>query len=231
MRERPAGCAHTPNEPMAMEVWAMAAKLAASTLVVGVAATGCGSNTPSSPSSTTSSSATSSSTTPSSVSPSSAAPTSSSGTAQPWGYSNLLIRPTNIVVPGDTFTLTRTASDPTQPGISGEFTNLNGTRKVVVMIGIDPDVAAASRDNDSNAKSLDALVKGTPTPADAGIGGMMAVGTSPDGSKSAAVVVFAEGKTALLINFESALNDPLQPDFVLDVARKQDAAITAGLPA
>jgi hypothetical protein len=143
----------------------------------------------------------------------------------------LLIRPTNIVVPGDTFTLTRTASDPTQPGISGEFTNLNGTRKVVVMIGIDPDVAAASRDNDSNAKSLDALVKGTPTPADAGIGGMMAVATSPDGSKSAAVVVFAEGKAALLINFESALNDPLQPDFVLDVARKQDAAITAGLPA
>jgi hypothetical protein len=44
-------------------------------------------------------------------------------------------------------------------------------------------------------------------------------------------VMFTEGKTFVDIEFESAAGDPLPPDFVLDVARKQDAAIKAGLPA
>jgi hypothetical protein len=88
---------------MVMKVSVMAAGLAATTLVVGVAVTGCGSNKSSSPSSTpssTSTSAASSSATP--------APTSSGGAAQPSDYSNLLIKPSDIVVPGDTFTLTQT---------------------------------------------------------------------------------------------------------------------------
>ena len=43
-------------------------------------------------------------------------------------------------------------------------------------------------------------------------------------------VMFTEGKTFVDIEFESAAGDPLPPDFILDVARKQDAAIKAGLP-
>ena len=42
--------------------------------------------------------------------------------------------------------------------------------------------------------------------------------------------MFTEGKAFVSIDFESPANDPVPQDFVLDVARKQDAAIKAGLP-
>jgi hypothetical protein len=74
-------------------------------------------------------------------------------------------------------------------------------------------------------------VKAAPTPADVGTGGQMAVGPSPEGNKSKGIVMFTEGKVFAVLEFESAPNDPLQPDFVLDLGRKQDAAIKAGLPA
>ena len=84
-----------------MKVSVMAAGLAASGLMVGVAVTGCGDNKSSSPSSSTSSS----SSTSASAAPSPSAPqTSSSAAAQPSDYSNLLIKASDIVVPGDTFT-------------------------------------------------------------------------------------------------------------------------------
>lgn len=86
-----------------LKVSMTAAGLGASILLVGVAVTGCASNkTLSQPSTTSSPTATSS------VSSSSGAPTSSSGAAQPSDYSNLLIKPTDIVVPGETFTLAST---------------------------------------------------------------------------------------------------------------------------
>ena len=91
-----------------MKVSVMAAGLAATTLVVGVAVTGCGSNKSSSPSSSTTSS-TSTSAASSSATPT---PTSSGAAAQPSDYSNLLIKPSDIVVPGDTFTLTQTLPVP-----------------------------------------------------------------------------------------------------------------------
>jgi hypothetical protein len=55
------------------------------------------------------------------------------------------------------------------------------------------------------------LVGGTATAADVGTGGAMALGTNSDASK------------------QRSGNDPLKPDFALDIARKQDAAVKAGL--
>jgi hypothetical protein len=75
------------------------------------------------------------------------------------------------------------------------------------------------------------LMGGTATPADVGTGGAMAVGTNSDSSKSRARLVFSEGKAIVQVEFFNPGNDPLKPDFVLDVGRKQDAAIKAGLPA
>ncbi len=213
-----------------MQVSAMAAGLAATTLVVGVAVTGCGSNKSSSPSSTTSSSTTSSA-----VSPSSAAPTSSTGAAQPSDYSNLLIKPTDIVVPGDTLTLAQTLPGTNPPGVSGLFMNQSASRKVDDTIYIYPDADTAAKARDTVVQILSdpemGVKGGTPTPVDVGTGGTMAVGTKSDGSASSAKIYFTEGKVTVTIDFVSPLSDPLQPDFVLDVARKQDAAIKAGLPA
>jgi len=222
-----------------MKVSMMAAGLGASILVVGVAVTGCGSNKSSSQPST-SSSPTSSPT--SSASPSSAAPTSSSGAGQPSDYSNLLIKPTDIVVPGDTFTLASTKPSTDPAGVTGTFASasvdVNGpTREVDVIIHVYPDATMAAKEHDQIAPAIAdpnmgfTLVGGTATPADVGTGGAMALGTNSDASKSRARLAFSEGKAFVQIEFFNPGNDPLKPDFVLDVARKQDAAVKAGLPA
>ncbi len=110
--------------------------------------------------------------------------------------------------------------------------NQGGSRKVDDTIYVYPDAGAASQALDQSAKGIQELsVKSPPAPADVGTGGQMAVGPSPDGSKSKAIVMFTEGKTFTVLEFESPPNDPVQPDFVLDLGRKQDAAIKSGLPA
>ncbi len=207
-----------------MKVSVIAVGLAASALVAGVA--GCGSDKPAGPPKQTPP-ATSTSTAPSSA----AAPTSSTGAAQPSDYSNLLIKATDIVVPGDTFTLTQTLPVPNPAGTEGLFMNQAASRKIDDTIYVYPDAGAASQALDQSAKGIQELsVKAAPTPADVGTGGQMAVGPSPDGSKSKAIVMFTEGKVFAVLEFESAPNDPLPPDFVLDLAKKQDAAIKSGLP-
>lgn len=208
-----------------MKVSVMATGLMASTLVIGVAVTGCGGKKSSSPSSTSSSA----STTPAS---SSAPPPPSGGAAQPSDYSNLLIKATDIVVPNDTFALSQTLPVPNPAGIEGVFMNQGGTRKIDDTIYIYPDPGAAAQALDMNVKGIpDLSVKATPTPANVGTGGTMAVGPSPDGTKSKAIVMFTEGKALAVLEFESPTNDPIQSDFVLDLGRKQDATIHNGLPA
>jgi len=109
--------------------------------------------------------------------------------------------------------------------------NQAGSRKIDDTIYIYPDAAAASQALDQSAKAIpDLSVKATPTAADVGTGGQMTVGPSPDGAKAKAVVMFTEGKVFSVLEFESPPNDPVPSDFVLDLARKQDAAIKAGLP-
>jgi hypothetical protein len=211
---------------MVIKASGMGVGLAASVLVVGVAVTGCGGDKSSSPSSSTSASASTS------AAPSSAAPTSSSGAAQPSDYSGLLIKPTDIVVPGDTFTLAQTLPVPNPAGAEGVFMDQGGTRKIDDTIYVYPDAGAASQALDQSAKGIQELsVKAPPTPADVGTGGQMAVGPSPDGSKAKAIVMFTEGKVFTVLEFESPQNDPVQPDFVLDLGRKQDAAIKGAPPA
>ena len=208
-----------------MKVSAMAAGLAASTLVVGAAVAGCGRDESSSSSSSASSS------TSASAASSSAASTSSSAPAQPSDYSNLLIKPTDIVVPGDTFSLTQTLPVPNPAGVEGIFTNQNGSRKVDDTIYVYPDAALASQALDASAKAIPELsVKATPEPADVGTGGQMAVGPSPDGSKAKGVLMFTQGKVFAVLELESDPNDPVHPDFLVDLGRKQGEAIKAGLP-
>jgi hypothetical protein len=216
---------------MVKKVSVAAAGLAATTLVVGAAVTGCGSDKSPSPSSSTKSS-----TSTSSAAPSSAAPTSSSGAAQPSDYSNLLIKATDIVVPGDSFNgpKTRQLTDPA-PGIEGVFTNQAGARTVIDSLLVYPDPGAADKDRDSLTKSYidpqnGAIKGGTPAPADVGVGGTIVSGPSADGTKAKTSVIFGEGKVVALVEFESAPNDAVPPEVALDVARKQDAAIKAGLP-
>jgi hypothetical protein len=52
----------------------------------------------------------------------------------------------------------------------------------------------------------------------------------PKGPQAKGSVIFIEGTYLVEIKFESPASDPVPPDFVLDVARKQDAAIKAAPP-
>lgn len=166
----------------------------------------------------------------------------SSGAAQPSDYSNLLIKPSDIVVPGDTFTLASSKPSDNPAGVTATFASasvdVNGpTREIDVVIHVYPDATAAAQEHDQVAPNIAnpqmgfTLVGGTATPADVGTGGAMATGTNSDGSKQRARLVFSEGRAFVQIEFFNPGNDPLKPDFVLDIARKQDAAIKAGLPA
>jgi hypothetical protein len=83
---------------------------------------------------------------------------------------------------------------------------------------------------DLEKAALGDLVKGgTPAPAAVGTGGTMVSGTAPDGAKAVTVLLFTEGKAFTNLEFDSAPNDPVPPQFVTDVGQKQDTPIKNGL--
>jgi hypothetical protein len=145
-----------------------------------------------------------------------------------------LIKPTDIVVPGDSFKLMQTV--PVPNGISGLFMNQAGARSIDDTIYVYPDANAAAQARDQAIKAItdpDLGVRGgAATPVDVGVGGTMAIGTTikAEGTQAKGSIMFSEGRTFVDIEFQSPSGDPVPADFVVDVARKQDAAIKAGLP-
>ena len=196
------------------------AGLAATTILVGVSVMGCGSNK----SSTTSSSG-------SSASSASKSATSSSSSAQPADYSGLLIKASDITLPGDTFTDPPPIQNPNgQPGVATVFTNQNDTREISDEILVLPDASAAAAALDQSKAALgDSVTGGTPAPAAVGTGGTMVSGTTPDKDKALTELLFTEGKAFISLEFLSAPNDPMPAGFVTDVGQKQDSAIKNGL--
>jgi len=197
------------------------AGLAATSTVVGVSVVGCASNK----SSTTSSSG-------SATSSGSNSATSSSSSAQSADYTGLLIKASDITLPGDTFTAQPPIQNPNgQPGVATVFSNQNDTRHIGDDILILPDADTAVSELDLEKAALGNMVTGgTPVPAAVGTAGTMVSGTSPDGSKAVTVLLFTEGKAFTNLEFDSAPNDPVPPEFVTDVGQRQDTAIKNGLP-
>ena len=204
-----------------MKISVMAAGLAATTMVVGVAVGGCSSNKSSTASSSSASASASSST----------SATSSSAAAQPTDYSALLIKASDI--PGDAFTMQPPQLNPGgKPGVAATFANQGDTREIGDTILVLPNASDAASTLQANITAAGPTVSGgTPQPADVGTGGTMLTGTSPDGAKAITILMFSEGKGVVTLEFDGAANDPVPPDGALDIARKQDAAIKNGLPA
>jgi hypothetical protein len=195
-------------------------------VISGVAATaillgGCGGKTSSTATSASSSSASSSK-----------QATTTSAAAEPTDYGTLLIKATDIDVPNDTFTAMPVTPNPGgQPGVSGGFTNSAGNRVIGDTIMILPDASAAATALEAAKSTLSTNVTGAPQPASVGANGVVASGPSPDNSKFAAVLLFTEGRAFTTIEFDSAPDDPVPPDVVMDIGQKQDDAIKKGLPA
>ena len=171
----------------------------------------------------------SSSSSSSKASSSSAASATTSAAAK--DYSSLLIAAADIVAPGDTFTAQAPTLDPNgTPGVVTVFSNAGDTREIGDTILVLPDAGAAETAFQAAQASLGGSVTGgAPQVANVGDDSSMVAGTSPDGSKAVTVLLFVQGAAFTTLEFDSAPGDPVPPEFVLDVAGKQAAAIKSGL--
>ncbi|SPM36445.1 hypothetical protein VC42_02935 [Mycobacterium rhizamassiliense] len=182
------------------------------------AVTACGSGEKPSPSSTKSSGS------PAATTPS----TTPAGSAALGDYTYLLIQASDV---GHNFTA---VGPPTQDpgggaGAGQNFGSPDHTRTIsdTIYVSIDPTVALQSESDRLSA--FPKYVATPPEPFEIGTNGWMGVGKSPDKSKAVTYLVFAEGRAVVAMEFDSALDDPVMQEFVLDVARKQDGAVKSRL--
>lgn len=180
---------------------------------------------------------TAASTTSSSSATSSGAPASSSTTADasPSGpqpdYSGLLIKPSDVGP--EAFTGGPPTSNPGGiTGVGQVFKNPDGKRTIIDTIGVYPDVASAAPMIPAMKDELGKKISGAPQPVDVGTDGFMVAGAAADPAKQMEIseVVFTEGRALVDLEFDCSLGNPTPNDVLLDLARKQDAAIKAGLP-
>lgn len=195
-------------------------------IVVGAVTTGCGGDHKDHETSSVSSST-----------PSSSAATSSNGPGavtnpspgQPTDYSSLLIKPGDIG--GDFTTPQPPVLNPNNAaGVAQLFASPDNSRRigVTILIVADPTVTAAGIENTKTI--YQGKVSGTWQPVDIGSNGFMISGNSPGNAQAVTVLLFSEGKAIVNVEFDSVPADPIDPAVAIDVGRKQDAAIKAGLP-
>lgn len=194
------------------------ASICVATAVLAVAATaGCSSDNTASETSSVATSAAASAT--SSVAPASP--------AQPSDYTAALIKASDI---GPDYTAygQPTLNPGGLAGVGQSFNTADTTRVVVdgIMVQADPELAKQSA-VEHNFPKVNAP---TPQPFDVGSNGRIATGMSPDNTKAVTEVIFSEGRATVNLVFMSPPDSPPAPDFVLDVARKQDAAVKSAVP-
>jgi hypothetical protein len=112
-----------------------------------------------------------------------------------------------------------------QPGIEAAYSHRDGSRTVTdtILVLASPQAAAAAMDQARGGVS--SQVVGTPQVAPVGTGGSIVAGTSPDGTKSVAVLTFTEGDAFTTVEFEGPASDPVPVDLVTDYGQKQAAVI------
>ena len=192
--------------------------------VVVLAVAGCGGSDQSSPSTIESTIAPASTVTQSSSAQASAPGT----TAADGDYSSLLIQPTDIG-PDVTTDGPPSANPGGSPGTGRVFRTADG-RAVVVTIAVFPDAAGAAALIQPFKDELATKVDGQPKPVDVGANGFMVEGPAKKKSMEVSEVVFAQGRALIDLEYDSPPGNPAPADAVLEVARKQAAAVAAGLP-
>ena len=195
---------------------------AATALALTVA--GCGGNKTATP--TKSGSATSSTGAGSSATSSSA----SSAPAQPNDYTGWLIQASDIDAPVP-FTAGPPTSNPNgQPGAAITFSTQDNSHVIKDTIEVLADPGAATNALNAAKSGQGGAIKHPATdPVKVGTDGTMVSGNSTDNSKGIAVVLFTEGKALVTLEFDGPADTLPPPDFINDIAQKQDAAVKKGL--
>lgn len=147
-------------------------------------------------------------------------------------YHALLLTAGDVSTEEDTFHLQASNQGPDGlPGASALFVNQDDTRAISDTIVIYPDSATASKTLREALPSIGQVVAGaTPRPVPVGTDGTLAAGTSPDGTKSATLLLFTQGPALVRLEFQSALGDAATDRFVLSVGKMQQIALRHGLP-
>jgi hypothetical protein len=202
--------------------------VAVAALVIGVTAAGCSKSEEKTESSTSAASSTTSA--EASSSEESTTEETSAPPAEPSDYGSLLIPPSDVG--DDTQTPGGIQLNPGgNPGAAQVYASPDGTRQIIDTILVFPDVATTDSNFQSNFATMNTAVTGAPEPVEIGDNGVMATGTSPDGSKAVTNYLFTVGTALVNLSFESAPGDPVPPEVANDIATKQAAAVEAGLPA
>jgi hypothetical protein len=193
---------------------------AATALTLTVA--GCGGNKTAAP--TKSGSVTSS--TGSSAASSPASPAA----AQPNEYTGWLIQASDIDAPVP-FTGAAPTSNPNgQPGAAITFSTQDNSHTIKDTIEVLADPGAATNALNAAKSGQGGAIKHPATdPVKVGTDGTMVSGNSTDNSKGIAVVLFTEGKVLVMLEFDGPADTLPPPDFINDIAQKQDAAVKKGL--
>jgi hypothetical protein len=202
-------------------------------MVIGLTATACGKDKAAGPSSSSASTSPSSS----AAAPPSSGPPSNGGAAQSNPYGDLLIKPTDIAIAGDTFApLGPPDPVPGVPGAQNTYLNSDASRTVKDSIYIYQDAAQAGQALAVYTSVLTDPYLGvkdrTPIPVDVGNGGKMITGAGTDGAspKAKGEIAFTEGRAFVSFVVMLPPNESVTTDLLLDLARKQDAAVKARVP-
>jgi hypothetical protein len=151
-----------------------------------------------------------------------------SAAAQP-DYGALPVNP-NEVVDSTAYIAAAPIQNPQgQPGIEAVYSHRDGSRTVTDTILVLASPQAASAAMDQARGGVSGQVVGTPQVAAVGTGGSIVAGTSPDGTKSVAVLTFTEGDAFTTVEFEGPANDPVPVDLVTDYGQKQAAVLRDAL--
>lgn len=150
--------------------------------------------------------------------------------APPQDYSALLIAPADI---GGGFTAPQppVLNFNNTSGAAQLFVNPDNGRRIgdTILVVDNPAVAATSLDN-TKTNYVQKVTGGTWQPVDVGTNGAMISGVSQDNSQAITVLLFTEGRALVNLEFDNAPGDPTDPEFAIEVGRKQATAVKNGLP-
>lgn len=197
--------------------------LTATAVLIGAAVVGCGGDK-----GPAASSGSASSSSPSA----SSGPQTSASPGAPADYSNLLIRPTDVG-PNATADGPPSQNPSGITGVGQVFKNPDGKRTIIDTIAVFPDAATATQTAANMRDVVGKKVNGQQQPIDVGTNGFLVIGqgTDPANPMEISEAVFVEGRAMVDLESDCVIGNPTPADIMLDLARKQDDAVKAGLPA
>lgn len=172
--------------------------------------------------------------TPSTSTPSTAAMTTSESVrpSRPADFASLLIQPSDVGP--DAVADGPPSQNPSGiTGVGQVFRNPNGKRTIVDTVAVFPDAATAVQTAANMKGVVGQKVDGQQQPIDIGSNGFMVIGkgTDPANQMEISEAVFVEGKVMVDLESDCVIGNPTPSSVLLDLARKQDARVTNGLPA